>query len=87
MHTKINVYVKYSLPFYFAFKSNWAEHFNGIHCADNVTLDSRFSEGLHILSTSIIAGYVHFLYRFCNPKNILLDLHRSPIEFETKKKL
>lgn len=39
IHTKVNVYMKYSLPFYFAFKSNWAEHFNGMHCVDKVTLD------------------------------------------------
>lgn len=45
----------------------------------------HLSEELRILNTSIIAGCVHFLYSFCNPKNILLDLHRSPIEFAMKK--
>ena len=45
----------------------------------------HFREGLHILDASVIAGFVHFLYRFCNPKNILLDLHSSPVEFEMKK--
>lgn len=36
-------FMKCSLPFYFALKSNWAEHFNGIHSLDNVTLESFIS--------------------------------------------
>lgn len=36
-------FMKCSLPFYFALKSNWAEHFNGIHSVDNVTSESFIS--------------------------------------------
>lgn len=84
-HTRRNVFMKCSLPFHFAFKIKPSEHFTGINSVDNVTLNLSF------LWRIVHSWYFHncrfgsFLYSFCNPKNILLDLHRSPTEFETKK--
>lgn len=71
-----------SLPVCFALTSNQLTNSVG-ETQWTLPLESFLpQEGMCILGTCIIASYVYFIDRLCDPKNILLGLCRSPIEFE-----
>lgn len=82
MRPYILFFMMCSLPVHFTLSSNQLTNSMG-ETQWTLPLESLLSqEGMCILGTCIIASYVYFIDRLCNPKNILLGLCRSPIEFE-----